>query len=102
VEAKYAVAFSLETRDGSPADKNLEPHGERSTRPHTERSKTMREQTSADYGEAHLSRHGIDVHLIPRRKGDVQDPRGGVRGVIPGKAAYCPKLREFTRRDCTV
>ena len=28
------------------------------------------------------------VHLIPRRHGDVQDPRGGVRGVIPGKAAY--------------
>jgi diadenosine tetraphosphate (Ap4A) HIT family hydrolase len=28
------------------------------------------------------------VHLIPRRPGDVADPRGGVRGVIPGKAAY--------------
>jgi ATP adenylyltransferase len=28
------------------------------------------------------------VHLIPRRPGDVQDPRGGVRGVIPGKAVY--------------
>ncbi len=28
------------------------------------------------------------IHLIPRRQGDVQDPRGGVRGVIPGKAAY--------------
>jgi ATP adenylyltransferase len=28
------------------------------------------------------------VHLIPRRQGDVQDARGGVRGVIPGKAAY--------------
>ena len=28
------------------------------------------------------------VHLIPRRHGDVQEPRGGVRGVIPGKAAY--------------
>ena len=28
------------------------------------------------------------VHLIPRRQGDVQDPRGGVRGVIPGKATY--------------
>jgi ATP adenylyltransferase len=28
------------------------------------------------------------VHLIPRRKGDVQEPKGGVRGVIPGKAAY--------------
>jgi ATP adenylyltransferase len=24
------------------------------------------------------------VHLIPRRPGDVQDPRGGVRCVIPG------------------
>jgi len=28
------------------------------------------------------------VHLIPRRQGDVKDPRGGVRGVIPDKAAY--------------
>jgi hypothetical protein len=24
-------------------------------------------------------------HLIPRRKGDVVDPRGGIRGVVPGK-----------------
>jgi diadenosine tetraphosphate (Ap4A) HIT family hydrolase len=28
------------------------------------------------------------VHLIPRRRGDVEKPRGGVRGVIPGKASY--------------
>ena len=28
------------------------------------------------------------VHLIPRRKGDVKDPRGGVRGVIPEKQKY--------------
>ena len=28
------------------------------------------------------------VHLIPRRKGDVEDPRGGVRGVIPDKQKY--------------
>jgi ATP adenylyltransferase len=28
------------------------------------------------------------VHLIPRRKGDVGNPRGGVRGVIPGKQSY--------------
>ena len=28
------------------------------------------------------------VHLIPRRKGDVEDPRGGVRGVIPNKQNY--------------
>jgi len=30
----------------------------------------------------------LHVHVIPRYKGDVLDPRGGVRGVIPGKAAY--------------
>ncbi len=28
------------------------------------------------------------IHLIPRWTGDVPDPRGGVRWVIPGKAAY--------------
>lgn len=28
------------------------------------------------------------VHLIPRRDGDMPDPRGGVRGVIPGKQSY--------------
>jgi len=28
------------------------------------------------------------VHLIPRRRGDVQEPRGRVRGGIPGKAVY--------------
>jgi diadenosine tetraphosphate (Ap4A) HIT family hydrolase len=28
------------------------------------------------------------VHLIPRFSGDVKDPRGGVRWVIPHKAPY--------------
>ena len=28
------------------------------------------------------------IHLIPRRSGDVADPRGGVRGCIPGKMGY--------------
>jgi diadenosine tetraphosphate (Ap4A) HIT family hydrolase len=28
------------------------------------------------------------VHLIPRRAGDVKNPRGGVRHVIPGKGFY--------------
>ena len=28
------------------------------------------------------------VHLIPRRPGDVENPRGGVRHVIPGRGAY--------------
>lgn len=28
------------------------------------------------------------VHLIPRRSGDVDNPRGGVRHIIPGKGYY--------------
>lgn len=28
------------------------------------------------------------IHLIPRRRGDTPDPRGGVRGVIPEKMGY--------------
>lgn len=28
------------------------------------------------------------IHVIPRRPGDVDDPRGGIRHVIPGKASY--------------
>jgi len=28
------------------------------------------------------------VHVIPRRAGDVGDPRGGVRWVLPERAAY--------------
>ena len=28
------------------------------------------------------------IHLIPRRKGDVENPRGGVRHVMPGKGYY--------------
>jgi diadenosine tetraphosphate (Ap4A) HIT family hydrolase/5-methylcytosine-specific restriction endonuclease McrA len=28
------------------------------------------------------------MHLIPRRKGDVENPTGGVRNVIPGKGGY--------------
>ena len=30
----------------------------------------------------------LHIHLIPRYKGDVEDPRGGVRGVIPSKQKY--------------
>ena len=28
------------------------------------------------------------IHMIPRRKGDMEDPRGGVRHVIPEKGNY--------------
>ena len=28
------------------------------------------------------------IHIIPRRKDDTDNPRGGVRGVIPNKQGY--------------
>lgn len=30
----------------------------------------------------------VHIHLIPRFTGDTKKPRGGVRGVIPGKMNY--------------
>jgi len=30
----------------------------------------------------------LHIHLIPRYKGDTENPRGGVRGAIPGKRMY--------------
>ncbi len=30
----------------------------------------------------------VHIHIIPRYKGDVEEPRGGVRGVIPSKQNY--------------
>ena len=33
----------------------------------------------------------LHVHVIPRYEGDVDDPRGGVRCVVPGKANYWSK-----------
>jgi len=33
----------------------------------------------------------LHIHLIPRYKGDLPDPRGGVRWVIPNKADYWSK-----------
>ena len=32
--------------------------------------------------------HHLHIHLIPRYKGDVKNPMGGVRNVIPGKGEY--------------
>ncbi|MFL2889691.1 MAG: HIT family protein [Pelagibacteraceae bacterium] len=38
-----------------------------------------------DAGQSIMHCH---IHLIPRRNGDVRDPSGGVRGVIPEKQKY--------------
>ena len=41
--------------------------------------------TGKDAGQTVMWPH---VHLIPRRTGDVEDPKGGVRHVIPCKGNY--------------
>ena len=33
------------------------------------------------------------IHLIPRRSGDVDNPQGGVRSVIPSKQHYVRKTK---------
>ena len=30
----------------------------------------------------------LHIHVIPRYEGDVPDPRGGIRNIIPARAAY--------------
>jgi ATP adenylyltransferase len=42
--------------------------------------------------------HHARVHLIPRRQGDVEKPRGGVRGVAAGKADYRANEAVIPRR----
>ena len=39
----------------------------------------------------------LHVHLIPRYQGDMADPRGGVRYVIPQKANYLSKIEDAER-----
>lgn len=41
----------------------------------------VKEAAGQTVGHAHL-------HVIPRYRGDVEDPRGGIRWIIPGKARY--------------
>ncbi len=44
----------------------------------------------------------LHVHVIPRYRGDVRDPRGGVRHVIPGKGVYQAGPRTAADRQVIV
>jgi len=39
----------------------------------------------------------LHVHLIPRYKGDVEDPKGGVRWILKDKANYWDN-KDITKR----
>ena len=41
------------------------------------------------------------IHLIPRREGDVENPQGGIRSVIPGKQHYKRKLWDVIKDKLT-
>lgn len=41
----------------------------------------------------------LHVHLIPRYKGDVADPRGGIRKAIPNLVPYPPEEKETNHAD---
>jgi ATP adenylyltransferase len=43
----------------------------------------------------------LHVHVIPRYEGDVTDPTGGVRGVIPAKGNYLKGNARATPRAST-
>jgi diadenosine tetraphosphate (Ap4A) HIT family hydrolase len=46
------------------------------------------------------TQHHLHVHLIPRYIGDVENPRGGIRNIIPQKADYIPEMSKIeSKRD---
>jgi diadenosine tetraphosphate (Ap4A) HIT family hydrolase len=46
-----------------------------------------------DAGQTVMHAH---AHIIPRFAGDVDDPTGGVRSIIPGRGRYAPIRRDDT------
>lgn len=39
------------------------------------------------------------LHIIPRYKGDVENPNGGIRNVIPGKGDYYEDLKKIPGKE---
>jgi hypothetical protein len=53
-----------------------------------ERSRSVGANDGTAAGQSVFHLH---IHLFPRRMGDIENPRGGVRGVIPSKQKYVKK-----------
>lgn len=41
----------------------------------------------------------LHIHLIPRRNGDVSNPKGGIRNIFPKKGDYTDKLKDIPGRE---
>ena len=73
-EREYADAFNLTRRVKDLIQKKFDPQGI---------------NVGVNCGEAAgQTVFHAHIHVIPRYKGDVFNPRGGVRNVIPGKGDY--------------
>lgn len=71
---EYADAFDLARRVKDLLQEKFEPHGF---------------NIGANCGEAAgQSVWHAHIHVIPRYTGDVANPKGGVRNVVPGKGRY--------------
>jgi ATP adenylyltransferase len=71
---EYIDAFDLVRRVKDILQEKFQPHGF---------------NVGANCGEAAgQSVFHAHIHIIPRYKGDVPSPRGGVRNVVPGKGDY--------------
>ena len=44
----------------------------------------------------------LHVHVIPRYRGDIPDPRGGIRHVIPGRGNYLAELGRHCGRPSAI
>jgi len=73
-EQERGDLFALLDRAKLVLDKELQPHGY---------NIGINDGAAAGQTVPHLH-----VHLIPRFEGDLPDPRGGVRWIIPDKADY--------------
>jgi diadenosine tetraphosphate (Ap4A) HIT family hydrolase len=76
-EAEVSAAFRMIKRVREQLDAEIQPDGY---------------NIGVNNGEAAgQTVHHVHIHLIPRHRGDVADPRGGVRNIMPNLVSYAPQ-----------